>query len=160
MSTGPDAVAAMRTMLAQGLGTPLFIDDVPNHLHRLAEQMKGAARISDAMAQHPTFMAEHSARADTMRHAAMMVQALGLNIRAALDVLADEHALHAELQAVETGHPSLQEPDEPFTPQPFRAVCCACEDEEWCLPDDAHDPVCRECWGTWADSDEPWGGAK
>lgn len=104
MSTGPEAIAAMRTMMAQGLGTPLFIDDVPNHLHRLAEQMRGAARLSDALATAPAFTAEHSARADTMRHAAMMVQALGLNIRAALDVLADEHALQAKLDSQR--HPS------------------------------------------------------
>lgn len=98
MSTGADALGAMRTMLAQGLGTPLFIDDVPNHLHRLAEQMDGAARLSDALAAAPG-MADQAARADTMRHAAMMVRALGLNVRQGLSELADQHALQAELNA-------------------------------------------------------------
>lgn len=158
MSTGPDALAAMRTMMASGLGTPLFIDDVPNHLHRLAEQMRGAARLSDALATAPAFHADHSARADTMRHAAMMVQALGLNIKAALELVADEQALSAELAEAISG-PLDSEPF-PRTVEPFRAFCCACEDDELCLPDDAGDPVCQECWATWADSDEPWGGAK
>jgi|CXWL01.1.fsa_nt_gi hypothetical protein len=127
------SIETMRAMLAQHNGTPLYIEDVSNHLHRLAQSMEGAARISDAMSRHPGFMAEHSARADTMRHCAMMVRALGENVAAGLAIVRHEAELAAELAADPT-------PDDvtlcaacgDTVPEPGNTLCAGCIEPAAC----------------------------